>query len=110
MENITLGQISAVVTFLSVFIGGLGCLYGFLMKGIDNQFTKKLKPIEDELKDEKMARLKSELTTFMYLAENGTLSAEQKILAHEDYDLYTKNKGNSYIHDKFEKLNKEGKI
>ena len=110
MENVTLGQISTVVTFLSIFISGLAGLYALLMKGIDNQFTKQLKPINDELKDEKMKRLKSELTTFMYLAENGTLSAEQKILAHEDYDEYVKNKGNSYIHDKFEELHKEGKI
>lgn len=106
MENITLGQISDAVVFIGTLVAGIAALYGLLMKGIKAQ----LKPISEELKKEKMCRLKSELTTFMYLAENGELSKEQMILAHEDYDEYTKNKGNSYIHDKFESLHKEGKI
>lgn len=106
MDNITLGQIKDIIGFLVTLTTGIGALYFLLMKGI----KKLLQPINDELHNEKMKRLKSELTTFMYLAENGTLSNEQKILAHEDYDEYIQNKGNSYIHDKFEKLNKEGKI
>lgn len=106
MENITLGQISDAIIFIVALVGGIGALYGLLMKGIKNQ----LEPINDELKKEKMSRLKSELTTFMYLAETGNISNEQKILAHEDYDEYVNNKGNSYIHDKFESLHKEGKI
>ena len=106
MDNITLGQIKDIVVYIGGLIGAIGVLYTFLMKGI----KKLLEPITTELRQEKMQRLKSELTTFMYLAENGSLSQEQKILAYEDYDEYIKNKGNSYIHDKFEKLNKEGKI
>ena len=106
MENITLGQISDAIVFIVALVGGIGALYGLLMKGIKNQ----LEPINDELKKEKMSRLKSELTTFMYLAEQNNISNEQKILAHEDYDEYIRNKGNSYIHDKFESLHKEGKI
>lgn len=107
MDGITLGQIKDVLIFLTALIGGIGTLYALLMKGID----KALKPIKDELKTEKIARLKSELTTFMYLAEQSTLSTEQKMLAYEDYDIYTnKLRCNSYVHDKFEKLQKEGKI
>jgi len=106
MENITLGQIKDVVIFLTALFGGIGVLYGMLMKGI----KKQLEPINNELKDEKMSRLKSDLTTLMYLAETGVISNEQKILAHEEYDIYTENKGNSYIHDRFEQLHKEGKI
>lgn len=106
MDNITLGQIKDVVLFLVAIIGGVSSLYALLMKGIKLQ----LQPIKDDLKDEKMKRLKSELTTFMFLAEQGNLSNEQKILAHEDYDEYIANKGNSYIHDRFEILKKEGKI
>lgn len=106
MEEITLGQIKDVVIFLTTLLGGIGVLYGILMKGI----KKQLDPINDELKQEKMSRLKSDLTTLMYLAETGAISNEQKILAHEEYDVYVENKGNSYIHDKFESLHKEGKI
>jgi len=106
MENITLGQISDIVIFLVTLIGGIGALYKLLMTGIKNQ----LQPINEELHNEKMNRLKSDLTTLMCLAENGVISYEQKLLAHEEYDEYVKNKGNSWVHDKFETLHKEGKI
>ena len=106
MENITLGQIKDFAVFVVALVGGIGALYSLLMKGI----KKQLDPINDELKQEKMSRLKSDLTTLMYLAETGVISNEQKILAHEEYDVYVENKGNSYIHDKFESLHKEGKI
>ena len=66
MENITLGQIGDAVIFLATLAGGIGALYGLLMKGIKSQ----LKPIKDELKGEKMSRLKSDLTTLMCLADN----------------------------------------
>jgi hypothetical protein len=106
MENITLGQIKDIILFIVALVGGIATLYSMLMKGI----KKQLEPINDELKAEKMSRLKSDLTTLMYLAETGAISNEQKILAHEEYDVYVENKGNSYIHDKFESLHKEGKI
>lgn len=107
MDEITLGQIKDIVLYIGTFAGGVGLLYKMLITGI----SKLLQPIKDELKEEKKARLKSELTTFMYLAENGTLSPEQRILAHEDYDIYTnKLKCNSYIHNKWENLEKENKI
>lgn len=107
MEQITLGQIKDVVIFLAALSGGIATLYGLLMKGIN----KSLQPIKDDLREEKIKRLKSDLTTFMYLAETGTISPEQRLLAHEEYDEYYKKLNqNSYIHDKFESLHKEGKI
>ena len=106
MEDITLGQIRDVVLFIVALAGGIGGLYALLMKGI----KKLLQPINDELTHEKMSRLKSDLTTLMCLAENGVISNEQKMLAHEEYDEYVQNKGNSWVHDKFESLHKEGKI
>ena len=106
MEEITLGQIKDAIIFLTAILGGIGVLYGLLMTGI----KKLLQPIKDELQNEKMQRLKTDLTTFLYLAEHDTISNEQKLLAHECYDEYIKLKGNSYIHDKFEKLVKEGKL
>jgi hypothetical protein len=106
MDNITLGQIKDIILWLVAITGGIGALYGLLMKGIKNIFN----PVIDDLKKEKMQRLKSELTTFMYLGENGTISNEQKMLAHEEYDEYINNGGNSYIKNKFESLVKEGKL
>ena len=106
MESITIGQIKDVILFLVAFIGGIGSLYALLMKGIN----KALQPIKDDIRDERKERLKSDLTTFMYLAEFGNLSNEQKLRAHEEYDSYIEMKGNSWVHDKFEHLKKEGKI
>lgn len=106
MENITLGQIKDVIVFIVALVGGIGTLYGLLMKGIKTQ----LKPINEELHNEKMKRLKSDLTTLMCLAENGVISKEQIMLAHEEFDDYISNKGNSFVKEKFESLHKEGKI
>ena len=77
-----------------------------LMKGIKKLFE----PLRDDIREEKKARLKSDLTTLMYLADNGTISDEQKMLANEEYDDYIGMGGNSYIKNKFDKLVKEGKI
>lgn len=100
MDNITLGQIFDAVIKLGAVVGAFGGLYALLMRGI----KKLIIPME-------IKRLKSDLTTFFYLAENGNLSNEQRMLAHEEYDEYCiELKQNSYIHDKFESLKKEGKI
>ena len=107
MDNITLGQVYDVIIKIGAVAGAIGGLYALLMKG----FKKQLQPIKDDIRDERIERLKSELTTFMYLAErSGDLSADQKKRAHEEYDLYTKLGGNSWVHDSFEKLKKEDKI
>ena len=106
MENITLGQIKDIVVFIVALVGGLITLYTMLMKGI----KKQLEPINNELKSEKMSRLKSDLTTLMCLTENGVISKEQIMLAHEEFDDYISNKGNSFVKEKFESLHKEGKI
>jgi hypothetical protein len=106
MEEITLGQIKDAIIFITAILGGIGALYGLLMAGI----KKLLQPIKDELQNEKKERLKSDLTTFMYLAEFGNLSNEQKIRAHEEYDMYVKIGGNSWVKEKMEQLHKENKI
>ena len=106
MENVTLGQIRDVIVFIVGLIGAIAALYGLLMKGIKSQ----LQPINDELHNEKMKRLKSDLTTLMCLAETGVISKEQIMLAHEEFDEYILNNGNSFVKEKFESLHKEGKI
>ena len=106
MDNITLGQVKDIVLWAVAFIGGLGTLYTLLMKGFD----KRLQPIKDDIRDEKFERIKSDLTTFIYLANISELSEEQKIRMYEEYDDYIKMGGNSNIKEDMEKLRKEGKI
>lgn len=106
MDNITLGQIKDVLLWLVAFATAIGTLYALLMKG----FGKLIQPIKDDIRDERIERLKSDLTTFIYIASKDDLSSDQKIRAHEEYDMYIKLGGNSWVHDRFEELKKEGKV
>ena len=106
MNNITLEQVINFLKYIVEIAGIIGAVYVLLMKGIKKLFE----PLRDDIREEKKARLKSDLTTLMYLADNGTISDEQKMLANEEYDDYIEMNGNSYIKNKFEKLVKEGKI
>lgn len=106
MDNITLGQIKDIVIWFSVFAGAIGSLYALLITGI----KKLLQPIKDDIRDEKFERIKSDLTTFIYLANISELSEGQKIRMYEEYDDYIKMGGNSNIKEDIERLKKEGKI
>lgn len=97
--NITLGQLGEIIVKLVAILVAMKTLSMMIVAGI----KKILLPIRIKM-------LKSDLAMFMCLAEYGFLSEEQKKLAHEDYDEYIGYKQNSWVHDKFEKLKKEGKI
>lgn len=100
MDNITLGQVFDAIIRLSTLAAAVGGLYALLMNGI----KKLIVPLE-------IKRLKSDLATLFYLAENGDLSNEQRMLTYEEYDEYSnKYKQNSWVHEKFESLKKEGKL
>lgn len=100
MENITLEQIIEFVIKLAAIVGAMKVLVIMIIAAIKKLF----RPIRIQM-------LKSDLATFMGLAECGLITTEQRIIAHEDYDEYTKVlKQNSWVHDKFEELVKEGKI
>ena len=106
MENITLGQVRDIILFIVALSGGILTLYKLLMTGFD----KRLQPIKDDIRNERLERLKSDLTTFIYIASKDDISPDQRMRAHEVYDLYIKMGGDSWAHDRFEKLKGEGKI
>lgn len=128
MDNITLGQIKEILLWFSVVIGAMGTIYALFIKAmnkfvspIKQQMSLDIKEIKDEivkLKEElttaqtkeTMERLKTDLTSFIYLADKDMISDGQKIRAYEEYDEYIKLGGNSNIHNDFERLVKEGKI
>ena len=100
MDNITLGQVLDAVIKIGAVVGAIGALYGLIIRGI----KKIIMPMRIKM-------LKSDLTTFFYLAETGNLSIEQRKLAYEEYDEYVNElKQNSWVHEKFESLKKEGKL
>lgn len=58
-----------------------------------------------------LSSIKTDLVNFINDVEHNTPKSQiQKLNAHELYDRYTKLGGNSYVHEHWEKLLKEGKI
>ena len=106
VENITLGQVALALAFLVGFISSIK----YLKNDINKTIAKILSPINEKVGQLELNTLKTDLTNFMSLAENNNITYEQKANAYELYDRYCKLGGNSYIHNKWEKLVKEGKI
>lgn len=106
MENITLLQIAETLGFIVGIIGSVIYLKGIIKKCIENTLI----PINKKIDNMEMDNLKTALVNFMVHAEFGQTSEEQNLNAHELYDKYQKKGGNSYIHEKWESLKKEGKI
>lgn len=117
MENITLGQIAKELAFAVAFIGSVVYLKKGTIKGLSKVINSQLEPIKAEIKKLKeetsknnLSSIKTDLINLMELADKKTISTEQKIRIYELYDYYCKHGGNSYVHDKWEKLKKEGKL
>ena len=117
MENITLGEIAKALTFIVALTGSII----YIKKGTINSLTKvidsRLEPIKQEIKEVKkettknnLSSIKTDLINLMELADRQIISIEQKMRAYELYDYYGNHGGNSYVHDKWENLRKEGKI
>ncbi len=118
MENITLGQIAAFISFSSIFIGAIISLITFSKKMIQkiltplNQKIEHLEQVSLESRNSiELEFLKMSLTNFINDLEQGIEKNQvQKENACQLYDRYVSLKGNSYIHEEWEKLKKEGKI
>ncbi len=118
MENISIGQIAGIISLISVFIGAIASVIAFYKSFI----SKILKPIDQKINHLEKISVKGRnnielelikiiLVNFINDTENGINKSQiQKQNAYELYDRYLLLGGNSYIHDKFEKLIKEGKI
>lgn len=89
---------------LSVIIGSATVVLAFVKKYFFN-------PIIQKIDEEKKDRIKVYLVGFISDLECGEPKNEiQKMIARELYDYYVNHKGNSYVHDHWENLIKEGKI
>ncbi len=106
METITLGQIATVLAFLSALIGSVAYICNVLKK----QINKLFEPIREDLKEVDKSQCKNYLVRFLKDIENKQeLSAIEKQRAYECFERYTSLGGNSYIHDWWDKLMKEGR-
>lgn len=139
MESLTLGEIAKTLTFLVGLIGSIKYIKNGTVKSVSKVIDNRLEPIRKEIKDlreetskqikvlkddttreiknltevtskNNLSSIKTDLINLMELADKETISTEQKIRAHELYDYYYKHGGNSYVHDKWERLIKENKL
>ena len=105
MENISIGQIAGIITLISIFAGAIMGLITFY-----KSFISKILSVAGRNNIE-LELIKIILVNFINDIEHGVYKSQiQKQNAYELYDRYIALGGNSYIHDKFEKLIKEGKI
>ena len=117
MENLTLGELAKFLTFLVGLIGSIKYIKNGTVKSISKVIDNRLEPIRQEIKDlrenttkNNLSSIKTDLINLMELADKKAISTEQKIRAHELYDYYCQHGGNSYVHDKCERLFKENKL
>ena len=89
---------------LATLIASCGTILVTVKKWLVEPTNKKINEIE-------LSNIKTDLVNFINDVESGIEKSDiQKLNAHELYDRYKKLGGNSYVHDHFKKLLKEGKI
>jgi len=106
VENITIGEIIGAVILIGGFIGSYSKIKGV----ITDTISKTLQPINNKIDNLELSSTKTDLVNFMSQVENGQVSTEQIENAYQLFDRYEKLGGNGFIHSKWEKLKKEGKI
>lgn len=118
IENITLGQIGVWLAFIVTFIGSILAILRYA-KQVNNKIleplNEKLNVMDKEhLKKIELLELnsiKTDLVNFINDVEHNVPKSQiQKLNAHELYDRYSELGGNSYVHDHWEKLKREGKV
>lgn len=104
MEEITLGQVASVMGFIVAFCSSLGAI----LVGMKKVLSKQLEPLNESIKILDINQCKNYLVRFLADVEHGDKIDDVEIeRAYEVYDHYINDlKGNSYIHDKWERLMK----
>lgn len=108
MENVTLGQAFDTIKFIVEFVG----IIITILVGSKKIINKQLEPINKKISKIDENQCRNFLVDFLADVEKGIEKDEaQKRRASEVYDHYTDDlHKNSYIHDKWEKLKKQGEI
>lgn len=108
MENMTLGEIFHALKFIIEFVG----IVGTILFGSKKIINKQLEPINKKIIKIDENQCRNFLVDFLADIDNGIKKDDVQIKrAYEVYEHYTNElHKNSYIHDKWEKARKEGKI
>lgn len=117
--KLTIGEIVAFTGALVVFIKGLEYLFKLMSKNATSWLKKGLEPINNKLDvlDKKIDGVdldacKNYLVKMMREVEQGEVKVNENEIErmYEVYDRYKELGGNSYIKEKFEELQKDGKL
>lgn len=100
-------------SIIVALITTLGVIINSLISNSTNRKVEKIDSIKAEFKKDidnvKKEQDKTYLTDFLADIENGNTKTDIQIKrAYEIYEEYTNLHGNSYVHDKWEELVKEG--
>lgn len=119
MENITLGQISVALLFIIGLIGSMCTLANYLKKVLEKTFrptNDKIDKMEKTLsskidKVDKNATMNYIVRCFNDVDRGISLDSASKMRLKDQYEHYVRDlNGNTYIHDEYERLKKEGKL
>lgn|SRR5574344_2753219 len=122
MEQITLEQLIHFITMVAGVITGGGIIYGFWSNQMKEKVAEQLEPINN-----KLDKINDLLTTVQYdncknyiveyLAKYDcvgnncpVITTEETQRFWENYRTYEDLGGNSYVHNKVEKLKSDGKL
>ena len=118
IENITLGQIAIALAFIVGLITSVVAILKYaksinnkILEPINQKLTKMDSDHLKKMENLELSSIKTDLVNFINdLEHNVPKSQIQKMNAHELYDRYSELGGNSYVHDHWERLKKEGKV
>ena len=118
IENITLGMFSTGMIFLIGLGIGLKSIYSGFKQGVANllddkfnEINEKIDNLDNKLNEVELASCKNYIVPYLADMERGIIPDEIEQQRFWDaYDTYKERGGNSYIHDRVNKLAREGKI
>lgn len=115
---ITIGTVVGVFSAVVGIVKGIDYLLARNNRRCQERESKTIKPVLDKLEQQYAEQRKFQLgyyqdflVEFMADIDRGTVKNKVEIQNfHKNYDLYTKMGGNSFVHDEYERLKKEGKL
>lgn len=120
MENVTIGQIASIIGTIVAIGGGVAVIAGWISKSLKKYLTIVIKEEIEPLK-ETMARIETEvkktdkeatknfLVTFLANVDRGEQIDEiERQRFFEEWEHYTANGGNGYLHAKVDRLREKG--
>lgn len=116
--DITVNEAIKFAVLMGSFVTAIGVMYKAIRSGIKKVFDAQTKTILDKIEtlskkvdQTEQSVCKNYIVPFLSSVERGEAMDQIEILRFwEEYDLYKSAGGNSYIHDRVERLRKEGKL